>query len=534
MMQAEELFGAIGYIDDALILRSDRKKKKKNWFAVYGGVMVSAACLALLFGANYIVNRPVMDDMQSTISSEPTQPGGDGNGPDYYDPAATPVPDDYWTKQETPKEYGMMPELGWVDFNPGPIMPLTLADAKEGITAERELTYDFSTVNKEDKGYVPIKDNYVLTNTTNKDETVTLYYPYVSDIRDLNSHMPQIAVGGGAEEAQILNGAYYGEDSNGTLRLFEPGVSTDEYSSMLKEVKPLEYVIDEEFLQRNVVVYEVEEWNTENVPKNISTYVVKFKVDDPNKVFTAHCYTTEYDGEYLQVSFNRSALLAEQATGAVYFLGEGPLECLEQGYLYVDTTEEYKTDKVTAKLKTYESTVEEVLRAQMDVQLKKLDKGANKISKELEDLYFERMAYMFRDMYTWANDGKDTPEDGVFYEKSISDIAYTAWDCESIYLLSETITIPAGGSVKVDFDYEKSGACNTYEPQEEFRDNYCYDNMPNLLTNLKFTEQMAAIEECGNIRIEDQNYRFDLAEGIKRVQLALDAERYYMIVKILK
>lgn len=533
-MQAEELFRAIGYIDDTLILRSDRKKKKKNWFAVYGGVMVSAACLALLFGVNHIVNRPVMDGSQTTISSEPTQSGGDGNGPDYYDPSATPVPDDYWTKQETPQDYGMMPELGWVDFNPGPIMPLTLAEAKEGITAERELTYDFSTVSKEDKGYVPIQDSYLLSNTTDKDETVTLYYPYVSDISDLSAHLPQIAVGGAAEDAQILNGAYCGEDSNGTLRLFEPTVSTDEYSSMLKEVKPLADTIEEEFLEQNVVVCEVVEWNTENVPQNIATYTVRFKVDDPNKVFTAHSYSTEYDGEYLQVSFNRSALLAEQANGAVYFLEEAPKECLEQGYLYVDTTDEYKTDKVTAQLKTYESTVEEVLRAQMEVQLKKSDKGAHKLSKELEDLYFERMAHMFNDMYTWANDGKNTPEDEVFYENSISDIAYTAWDCESMYLLSETITIPAGSSVNVNFDYEKSGACNTYEPQEEFRDNYCYDNMPSLLTNLKFTEQEAAIEESGNIRIEDQNYQFDLAEGIKKVKLALDAERYYMIVKMLK
>lgn len=58
--------------------------------------------------------------------------------------------------------------------------------------------------------------------------------------------------------------------------------------------------------------------------------------------------------------------------------------------------------------------------------------------------------------------------------------------------------------------------------------------MPNLLTNLRFTEQAAAILENGNIRIEDQNYGFDLEKGIKEVLLELDAERYYMIVKMLK
>ena len=291
---------------------------------------------------------------------------------------------------------------------------------------------------------------------------------------------------------------------------------------------------DEELMKQKIWAYELEDWDSQNVSPNIATYVVKFKVDAPGKVFTAHSYTTEYDGEYLQVSFNLSTLLTEQTNAAVYFLGEAPTEYIEQGYSYVDITDENKSDKVTAKMKIYETTIEDVLRAQMDVQLKKLEKDADRPSEELMDLYYERMARMLIDMYLWANDGMDTPEDQVFYENSISDIAYMAWDYESVYLLSKNITIPAGSSVKVDFDYKKSGACNTYEPHEEFRDNYCYDNMPNLLTNLEFTKQTAAILESGNIRIEDQNYGFDLEKNLKEVQLKLDAERYYMIVKMLK
>ncbi len=533
MMQAEELFQAIGYIDDTLILRSDRKKKKKNWFAIYGGVMVSAACLALLFGTNYMMNRPITDGPQPSITSQPSQ-SGDGNGPDYYDPSATPIPEDYWTEPESPNDYGMMPELGWVDFNPGPIMPLTLAEEMEGITAERELLYDFSAVSKEDKGYVPIKDSYVLTNTVNKDETVTIYYPYVTDVRELNTYLPQLTVDGVVRETTILNGAYMGEDNEGMPRLFGPTVSTDEYSSMLKKVKPLSGASDEELMKQKVWAYELEDWDSQNVPPNIATYAVKFKVDAPGKVYTAHSYTTEYDGEYLQVSFNLSTLLTEQTNAAVYFLGEAPTEYIEQGYSYVDITDENKSDKVTAKMKIYETTIEDVLRAQMDVQLKKLEKDDDRPSEKLMDLYYERMERMFNDMYLWANDGVNTPEDQVFYENSISDIAYMAWDYDSVYLLSETFTIPADSSVKVDFDYKKPGACNTYEPREEFRDNYCYDNMPNLLTNLEFTKQTAAILESGNIRIENQNYGFDLEKSIKKVPLELDAERYYMIVKMLK
>ena len=43
----------------------------------------------------------------------------------------------------------------------------------------------------------------------------------------------------------------------------------------------------------------------------------------------------------------------------------------------------------------------------------------------------------------------------------------------------------------------------------------------------------ATIKEKGNLRIEDQNYGFDLENDIRQVELELDAERYYMIVKFL-
>ena len=275
MTQAEELFQAIGYIDDILILRSDRQKKRKSWFGVYGGLMVSAACLALLFGANYIVNRPVMDEHQPTVSTQPNHQG-DGNGPDYYDPSATPIPDDDRTQQESSKDYGMMHELGWVDFNPGPIMPLTLAEEKEGITAERELLYDFSAVSKEDKGYVPIRDSYVMTNTTDKDETVTVYYPYVTDVWELSTYPPQLTVDGEVRDTTILNGAYMGEDSEGMPSLFGPTVSTDEYPSMLKEVKPLNGAIDEE-LMKNIPS---ETKTSISLPKTILDYQITWESSD--------------------------------------------------------------------------------------------------------------------------------------------------------------------------------------------------------------------------------------------------------------
>ena len=50
---------------------------------------------------------------------------------------------------------------------------------------------------------------------------------------------------------------------------------------------------------------------------------------------------------------------------------------------------------------------------------------------------------------------------------------------------------------------------------------------------MNYSCMIATIKDDGNIRIEDQNYGFDLEKGIRQVELELDAGRYYMIVKFL-
>ena len=74
---------------------------------------------------------------------------------------------------------------------------------------------------------------------------------------------------------------------------------------------------------------------------------------------------------------------------------------------------------------------------------------------------------------------------------------------------------------------------NTSSDEQTVTFYYCYDNTPSLGTNVNYSCMIATIKDDGNIRIEDQNYGFDLEKGIRQVELELDAERYYMIVKFL-
>ncbi|MBQ7972456.1 MAG: hypothetical protein IJ291_03270 [Lachnospiraceae bacterium] len=525
-MKAEDLFDAIGDIDDKLIMESDIKRKKKAGFKRYQGILAAAACLLLIVGIvsflNPLVQRPGSTDNPG-ISDNP-----EGNGPLPYDPANP----EEWTEPEVVENPGMEPGAEWVNFNAGPVMPMTLVAEDDNISAKRGLTYDFSGTTKENKGVVAVQDKYVLSNSSAEDREITVSYPYVGNIKDMMAAVPALTVDGNTVDADITNGSYLGYDKNGELRHFYPGVLTDDYMTMIKGVEKDWPAIDEGLLEQEVTVYEIDDFTGGNVPADVATLALRLKVKDTGKVFFSHCTGMFSDGEYVTV-YVTLAHLPKGGVPKVYVIGEAAEEYSLKGYSYVQISSQYETTEVSGKVIEGQTTVEDVLWDLTNFYTK--DAAADSGKKELmKSLGNDRLAEMFTDMYHYRNDGVSSDEDLIFYEPALSDIAYMAFEYEQIYYFTQTVTVPGNGSVSLTWDYVKKGSHNTYEPNEDFRDNFCYDNLPNLETKLYFTEQTAALVETGNIRIEDQNYGFDPERGVLKVTLESDAERYYMVVKVLK
>ena len=116
----------------------------------------------------------------------------------------------------------------------------------------------------------------------------------------------------------------------------------------------------------------------------------------------------------------------------------------------------------------------------------------------------------------------------------LDNIAYYACTAESVFLVKNTVTIPACESVTVLYTYEKQGNHDETGAPPEYYDCYCYDNEITMGTNLYFTKQVANIAEKGNVEIIEQNYGFDLENGIKSRELDLETMFYYMVVRMLK
>ena len=99
----------------------------------------------------------------------------------------------------------------------GPILPLTLLEENGAVTAERTVELDFDGWGAkrdlwEDHWRVGVTDRYVLTNTAETDQTVTLLYPMAGDLGELD--LPEITVDGQTAETALLVGGNAGLGRN--------------------------------------------------------------------------------------------------------------------------------------------------------------------------------------------------------------------------------------------------------------------------------------------------------------------------------
>ncbi|MBQ8198984.1 MAG: hypothetical protein IJZ76_06125 [Lachnospiraceae bacterium] len=552
-MRKEDLFQAIGEIDDTLIAKSGKRAKRKNK-AMFRTVLATAACLAVLFGATFAANQAgLLKPVQP--STEQTQPGSHGipgtpgedvgtglDDPDvpYIGPSIIDGGCD--GDEEIDIEYtrGMVANEyeAFVEFNPGPLMPVTLAQANSSVTAQRDMTYDFSNVTKKSDGFVAIRDSYEFTNSSDEDQTVTLLYPYQGTIYEMNNgSKPEVTVNGEKVSADMQTGAYYGKDSCGYEQLLSFAHSTDEMDCIIGDVASHADAksVDEELWNKNVLVYEFSDVKCVGDPTEYGAYVAKFKVDDYKNVYFQDIGGVTYYEGYLYVGFYVEDVMNGDTPKIIFLNGKEPTDYSEQGYSCMEFFEQYEVDGISASMTKREMTFGKVFEEVMESNRVAEQWGEEReLSAQEQQLFEGFAAQIVSDVV--ARNAKDGEYDDMsaYFSNSLSDMAYYAYTGTTLFLVKNEVTIPAGESIRVEYEYLKQGMHELTCPEPNFFDCYGYDNAINMGTNMTFTKQVANIAEKGNIEIVDQNYQFDLEAGVKSVELALDAERYYMIVRVLE
>lgn len=545
-MKKEELFEAIGEIDDKLVLCKPNKKKS-NLIRFVIPVMASAACLALVLGVAGMFDKTGGGVKVPTTSESESQMIVNNEKGEYLVPS---VDGGFGCDDSADIESAEYTDLNQAGIAPvsdessddginfGPLMPMTFTEANGNVTADRDITYDFT--DSPANGIVTIADEYVITNTSGEAQNLTYLYPYVGYRHEILKSKPVVTVDGVEKMPAINNGIYKDYISYGEPSSYLQLSSTNDYRTMLKDgVASTAPKIDESILNDMVTVYEFGyPFETEaEYPSNMCA-LYRVAKEDMNSVYCVNMSLLYEDETYVyygylyeeEESFKETSMLYHKAM--LIFVDDAPEKITAfSGYLNEDNGEYVPGDEINVETNVNECSFKELAVELADAKLEGTQYASD---EEYKELFLNKLMIMISDSVAFRRSDTDLGTE-YYMIGSNCDLAwfvYEAWRPFGFYLLKDTITVGAGESITIRFEYDRIGKY-WEEAEEQYKGIFGYDNIPNLGTNITFTGQSAAIADNRNIEIVEQNYGFDLKNDIKEVELKLDAESYYMYIRFL-
>lgn len=434
---------------------------------------------------------------------------------------------------------GLLPHLGGrgggsdgtgieYDHYVGPVMPLTVLGSAEGLTATRQLTYDFAPYAKTTGQtstpthyhvHTLVSDDYTLYNTTNRDMTVTAVYPFPARLSDFEDTIPSITVDHIPQEAQLVTGPNLHQGAYSGSELIE-ALKDEAYMTRAFDVLPMG--------EQPVTVYQISSVRYDGPVGDNPTLAFRFCAPvDTSHVLTYGAPGMSYDddtGEYRVTARRLSAF--ENDDCFVVVLGADLTNPVLQGYSNGACEPGTEVEGFTADLTRYETTLGAFLQKSVawDEYRNLHNQGTTQtICTRMTD---EDMAgYTLQLMEHYDSLGISGFDRMVFLEDWMSAALYAS---RMMYLTFE-VTIPAGGTAEIQTRQIKDGSTNYRSGRNQDRDGY--DMMTRLGSNLRFTIQTASIINTEGVTILDQSFGFDLENGITTVTLDMSREHYWINVK---
>ena len=549
-MSTEKLYEAITLIDDDLIDEAGTYTPKKHKVIHWKRWSALAACLVLVVGVGSAAWLGLFDGMgASSADSSPNASAGEG-----VDGGST-----------------------FMSYA-GPVFPLSTLENADGLTAQRDITLDFlpwakvwlsneenaashTGLTEEERqaildeynewypegGYYTsstdllVTDEYTLTNTTTEDKTVTLLYPFVSSLMDLDERLPTLTVDGTVTEPDLLYGLYAGgfqgvlgaDDPDGSANL-EPLTSWEGYKALLADGTYLEAAMDApvDFTQTPVIVYEFTDPQGPEESNSIPNPSVRVTFDmdyDKTTVLSYGFHSGSFDPENGTMGRGFSIPQSFQPDyGEPFYLiilGNDVENMEIDGFVTGGWDTQKKLDDFSVDVQRYETDLDSILRKAVSYIY---DNNSWQYGDNLA-VDFETYYALFRDYLTTygilAEDCRDRYDFGMLEE--LSEVG----SLDRVCYLQAQVTIPAGSTAEIRAVMQKAASFDFYCARTDNQKVKGYDMVTQLGSTLAFTGQSAALLDRGLIEIVRQNFGFDLDADIKAVDLDLAKEHYYLEVK---
>ena len=511
-MKRDDLLDKIGEAGDEFIheAKADRQKKTPSIGRWAKWMSAIAASLMLVLGGVYLLNH---------IGGK-SGDGGDNN-------------------------------LSYMNYI-GPVLPLSAQGNLSEVNAIRNIDFDFEVYYEEIKlaevGTVArITDSYTLKNSSAENQNLTLFYPWIGNLND-RRHYPDFSVNG-----QVISPALNpGQDFNSYEWLQvgkerkEKGTSVSlsnfaEYQTLLGDKHYFHSAFDEfPAMDIPVAVYKLHDYeysrNKEAVNPTLSmnfqidfhkTYVFSYGMNGITMNDDGTCSRTK-GGIYYQPDRDKRNQSPEDAY--VIVVGEDLKNYTIQGYTDGSCDDGKELNDLGCTVTRFESTLGEIILELLRVDRNKRALAEEEIMTEKTkvpevslELYHNLVAELL-DAYGWLGEFPIKRYDEGVLEDIFSAVLHRS---RIIYFTFE-VSIPAGQSIQVDAAMFRQGSQDYIGKNKKRRG---YDLATELGTELSFTKQSATISGYDEIEIVNQNFGFDLATGITKVELDLNKPHYYLEVR---
>lgn len=511
-MSTEKLYEAITLIDDDLIDEAGTytpKKRKVIQWKRWAGL---AACLVLVVGVGSLFRLDLIGGNSSADLAPPT------------------AFEDRENLGSTFMAYA------------GPIFPLSTLESANGLTAQRDVTLDFADWTEPTYGSnITVRDEYILTNTAAEEKTITLLYPFVSSLMDLDECTPTLMVNGTQPETDLIYGLYSGgfqgvlgaDDPGGSANLHQPN-SWEDYKALLSDGSYLAKAMKEypDLTGIEVIVYEfTDPWGPEESSSIPNPSIrVTFDLDyDKTTVLTYGFHSGMFDRENRKMGRGFSIPQSFQPNyGEPFYLiilGDDVENMEVEGYVTGGWDTKQKLKEFGVDVQRHETNLDSILRKAVGYLY---DNNSWQYGDNLA-IDFETYYALYCDYLTTygilAEDCKDRYDLGTL--EDLSEVGSVDRIC---YLRAE-VTLPADGTVEIAARMRKKGSYNHFSSSSKGQDTRGYDLLTVLGSTLTFTDQSAALLDHGLIEIVRQNFGFDLEADIKTVGLDPAVECYYLEVR---
>lgn len=461
----------------------------------------------------------------------------------------------------------------------GPILPLTAVEQTESITASREITLDFSPwapvwiSNKQqvekykEQGAAPeeledyrqqleewfpeggyektstdilVKDDYLLTNTGETEQSFTLLYPFASALNQLEQLRPQLTVAGEKMETTLRWGGYSGgfqgalgenlsaEAEEGSVNLRQLN-SWTQYQALLSDGSyQIQALGTGESLEGiPVTIYQFSDpWGPEageEIPN--PTIRVTYRQPEDTTVLSYGFHGMSRDEETGEMGQSFSIPEPQESRYGKNFymivIGEDIQEMEVAGYATGgrDTVEQVEAGVTVER---YEGDLDGILRRIFQEYMTE-----NTPSPDMDqEMWYQQFVELL------TSSGPLSSQSAQRYASGwLEDLISETRIISRVFYLETEVTIAPGQTLQVTAEMTKNASYDFACAKTENRGVCGYDLMTTLGSGFLWKDQQAILEDRGQIEIVRQNFGFDLEQGIYTAKLNPQEEHYYLEVR---